>query len=335
MFPPGSKIKEGLTNPRKAVEYLLNTYNHVVESAVLEVTTRYPVGTPVLDREWDLLVVLDTCRVDAMKAVAEEYSFISDVDKIWSQAGSSPEWIAHTFDKGYEHELRNTAYLSANPHTETVIEDQRYLPEKHGEVVERFYRHGDWNPVKSTDIGHIEHLWRYEPDTDEIEHESLHHHTPARYVTDRAIDVGRTTDLDRYILHYMQPHYPYVANALAEGRPLEPYEERPSRIFTHEYSKEKVFDAYLDDLRYVLDEIELLVQNFDADKVVITADHGDAFREYGLYGHDPGSIHPAVRKVPWVTTTATDQCTHEPEAELIESDDYSAEAQLHFLGYTQ
>jgi hypothetical protein len=37
-----------------------------------------------------------------------------------------------------------------------------------------------------------------------------------------------------------------------------------------------VWEAYLDNLRYVLDNIEELLQNVDG-KVVISADHGELF----------------------------------------------------------
>ena len=44
----------------------------------LTVSTRLRLGTHVLDEEWDLLVVLDTCRADALRAagapVGEELS---------------------------------------------------------------------------------------------------------------------------------------------------------------------------------------------------------------------------------------------------------------------
>lgn len=33
-------------------------------------------------------------------------------------------------------------------------------------------------------------------------------------------------------------------------------------------------------------------------RVVITADHGEAFGGWGAYGHPMGMMHPAVRRVP-------------------------------------
>lgn len=59
--------------------------------------------------------------------------------------------------------------------------------------------------------------------------------------------------------------------------------------------------------------IALPVENFDAEKVVITADHGELFGECGGYGHPAGFPHPNPRKVHWVTTGAEDARTVAPD----------------------
>jgi len=156
-------------------------------------------------------------------------------------------------------------------------------------------------------------------------------HIRPRVVTDRTIDVGRSAEFDRVIAHYMPPHYPWISNAIRENREVKRHEERPSRI--PDTSKEQVWNAYLDDLRWVLEDIELLLENIGVDTVVLSADHGDAFGEYRMYGHSPGRIHPKVRTVPWVETTATDEQTYEPTTEPVETRTGQTEAQLEALGY--
>ncbi|MFC5278677.1 hypothetical protein ACFPM1_07900 [Halorubrum rubrum] len=66
--------------------------------ALLSVTKRYRWGTNVFDRDWDLLVVLDACRVDALREVADEYGFVGDVESMTSVGSTSFEWMNHTFD---------------------------------------------------------------------------------------------------------------------------------------------------------------------------------------------------------------------------------------------
>ena len=46
-----------------------------------------------------------------------------------------------------------------------------------------------------------------------------------------------------------------------------------------------------------------------------SADHGEAFGEWGQYGHPNASPLPVVKKVPWVETTASDTNTHTPAEE--------------------
>jgi len=37
------------------------------------VGSRLPLGTNIYDRSWDVVVVLDACRVDVLRAVADDY----------------------------------------------------------------------------------------------------------------------------------------------------------------------------------------------------------------------------------------------------------------------
>ena len=103
-------------------------------------------------------------------------------------------------------------------------------------------------------------------------------------------------------------------------------------------SEEEAWELYLDNIRVVLDEIELLRENLDYPSMVITADHGEYMGELGMYGHVEGHPHPAVRKVPWAYTTATDSETHEPDERHLdrigEPGEGEVEDRLEDLGYT-
>jgi membrane-anchored protein YejM (alkaline phosphatase superfamily) len=101
-----------------------------------------------------------------------------------------------------------------------------------------------------------------------------------------------------------------------------------------EISVEEAYEAYTDNLRYVLDDVKLVLENTDAETVIISADHGNAFGEWGEFSHG----HPyigAVRNVPWVKTSASDQETHTPDVEALarDSDTPSVDAKLRALGY--
>jgi len=72
----------------------------------------------------------------------------------------------------------------------------------------------------------------------------------------------------------------------------------------------------------------------DAETVVISSDHGNAIGEWGCYGHRPYVPLPAVKRVPWVETSAVDESTHEPDVEdLGDIDAETVDKRLEALGY--
>lgn len=157
----------------------------------------------------------------------------------------------------------------------------------------------------------------------------------AEEVTDWAIDISRTKSLDRFVVHYMQPHAPYLRRATrrADVNELEEYESSPFKSLKNRVTSETVWNAYLDNLRYVLDNIERLLENHDANQVVITADHGELFGEFGLYSHGVGIPHPALKRVPWVRTNATDEGTRQPRPTPLSEETDGIESRLKDLGY--
>ena len=85
-------------------------------------------------------------------------------------------------------------------------------------------------------------------------------------------------------------------------------------------------------------DVRLLLSNVDAARAVITADHGNAVGERGLYGHAAGLALRPLREVPWAATTATDSRTYGPPstaADAAEQETASPEvsARLERLGY--
>jgi hypothetical protein len=288
-------------------------------------TTRYPLGTNIYDRDWDLLLVLDACRVDALEAVAPEYDFIEDVDSIWSVGSASHEWICKTFTNDYYNEISETALITSNPFFPQVFGEGTYPPKAYSIPL----MWPDWDIVEQSAFKQFLHVHRH--DFDDFFPEA-----PPQIMTDYAIQAGRTTDFDRMVVHYLQPHTPYIADAYEEQRPLTDVESDPwTAIEEGTASVSEVKELYLDNLRMVLDSIGLLLQNIDAEDVIITADHGELFGEFGLHGHPEGFVHPDLKKVPWATATATDHNEYTPDVDESRQDEITAdtEQRLEQLGY--
>lgn len=239
-----------------------------------------PFGTPIFERDWDVLVILDACRVDALREVQDEYDFLEAIQTLTSRGSSSYSWLERNFSPEFSAELDRTAYVSGNPFTDDFLDEDS--------------------------IGHLESL-------NDVAYDTELATVPARPITDRAISVMRESTPDRLIVHYMQPHFPSVPDPVT----LCEKDHHTIAIDCHRagcVSTERVWDAYIENLRYVLDETEVLLSSIDADRVVISADHGEAFGEFRVFGH-PSIPIPQLRKVPWAVTSASDTGDYEPTYE--------------------
>ena len=303
--------------------FLGGAYNGVYFS----LTTQRPLGTNIYDKEWDLLIVLDACRVDALREVAPEFEFIDSVDSVWSVGSSSHEWLCKTFTDQYADEIAETVYISSNPHTQPTFEDGKRPPRQYTVPV----TWADWNVVDDDQFELLEQLsrgHRYDDYFDTI---------PPNVVTDRAILAGRNLEFERMVLHYYQPHRPHVASAYREQRAITDSEDHPwEAIKRGEASTADTWENYTDNLRLVLDSVRRLLDNINAETVAITADHGELFGEMNQYGHPEGIPHPNLKKVPWAVTAATDRNTSTPSTEVTDQEkpsDSDTKARLEHLGY--
>lgn len=277
--------------------------------AWMTVNSRWTLGTNIFNRDWDVLVVLDAMRVDILKEFSDEYEFLGNVDSIWSVGSSSAEWIANTFTRDHISDILETAMVTSNANVTKVIRNRDYPP-NYTYVPVAWPK---WDLVNVEDFDYVDEVWRYARD-------ETYGPVMPRVMSDRAIDVQRSRSPGRLIVHYNQPHAPYIHKVL-EGETPEKWEIERSheKLASGEISKEQILNAYRADTRVMLDEIAFLRQNLDADKMVITADHGEAFGELGAYEHPAGFLHPSVKRVPWVETNAIDTGEYEPEIEPPES----------------
>lgn len=332
-------IRKILNNPKKAVYKLHDTvldysYRPLV---VLSGCLLGSVGQNIFSQDWDVLIILDTCRIDAIQEVSEEYAFINDINEVRSVGAVTSEWLAATFTDSHINIIHDTTYLSANGCAQEVLENDRpsnlSLTESH--LTYRLL--SLFNSVSDTELLDFENIWMFEPTGEDGPRGHREGGPPPRYVTDRAITHGRQGEQSRLICHYHQPHAPHTANAVEEDRELYEHERNVNTYIKQTGDYESVWETYLDELRYALDDIELLLSNIDADEVIITADHGNAFGELGVWGHPIGSLHPKIRNVPWVTTTATDTGEYEPSTPAPSVADQTTEKTvsevLNALGY--
>jgi hypothetical protein len=240
-----------------------------------------------------------------------------------SVGSGSYEWLCKTFTTDYLPEIQETAHVTANGFDRDVFLHQRYAPS-----ASMPFGWPQDNVVTADDFKSYVPAWRYG-------HNEKLGNVPPRYLTDRAIETAREVDADRYVFHYAQPHTPYMSRVAEDGGTPTDVEMDPwPALRRGDLSRAEAWEMYIDNLRYVLDDVELLLENLDAERVVISADHGEAFGEAQIHGHPTGVPLPDVKKVPWAVTSATDTNSYSPTPENAdESTTTDVEDHLSALGY--
>lgn len=262
-------------------------------------------GTSIYDREWDLLIILDACRYDLFAEVADQYNWIDGIDEIRSLDSTTAFWMRRTFTEQRRDEMGNTGYVCGNPFSESEL--------------------------RSSDFGELTELWQSawtDPGT-----------VPPEAVTDETIRLMREDSHERVIAHYMQPHCPFITQPkLSEGKSLNKFGNQEWRdvweqLRDGDLELKALWEGYRDNLNLGLQEVTSLLENVEADKVVVTSDHGNAKGEWGVYGHPPNLPLKSLRRVPWVETSANDTGKREPEEWTKRTIGVDRDDQLSSLGY--
>lgn len=270
-------------------------------------------GTHVWDREWDVLVLLDSCRHDLMAEVAPTVDWLpDDVPSIYSRASMSAEWLIRHTQPEYRQEMEETALITANAYSREDYVDP-----------------ADWQ--------HIDEVWRDHWDGDAGT-------VRPRPVTDAAIRYWRKPDREagRMIVWYLQPHQPFldadwsnpfVSTAFGEGAKGD-QKGVWQQLRDGDVTEAELWRAYRANLEHALADVGRLVENVDG-RVVISSDHGNCLGEWGVYGHPRNAPLPSLKRVPWIELDATDRQTATPgEADqTATAADVSTDEKLRALGY--
>jgi hypothetical protein len=325
----GKYLRRAIRNPKRTIGYLGNNPRAPWVGCAAAIGSRVPYGVNILDFDWDLLVILDTCRADALRQQIEYIADfnINSFNTVWSRGGTTLEWAAQTFTPKKYQKMRDLTYIAGNPMVEYVLNKRRRPEETNGVA----WAPTKWDHLSTDDFLEYIPVWKHRP----VEQQGTlddRAHPPASVVTDTAIETLRNSSDNKAIVHYMQPHEPYYASAEAEGREeLYRYEKAPFEYLKSTGDRESPWNAYLKCLNSVLKEVNVLLDNVNAEQVVITSDHGDAFGEWRGFGHRVSTINPKIRRVPWIETSASDQQTRHPEPN--NQDDYNPDDMLDALGY--
>lgn len=269
-------------------------------------------GINVMKEDWDNLILLDACRYDYFT----EQNFIEgELRRVLSKGGHSWEFMQNNF---VDREFHDTIYITANPHADKLADGTFYYMEN----------------LLSTS-------WDNELGT-------VH---PSD-VVEKTIDISGKFPNKRLIVHFMQPHRPYLgptADQVRERFDIKGYNTRGRHdrkgigwfqgISEGRISWEETRQAYRETLDIVLEHAGGLLEKIDG-KSVITSDHGELLGEKLVPFDRSRSGHPRLKTketyfVPWLETPSENVrkiSTEEP----IESDNVDEEViedRLAALGY--
>jgi hypothetical protein len=225
-----------------------------------------------MNEDWDNLIILDGCRYDAF------------IETNWLEGTCCPsistasESLSYIRDNFIGENFHDIVYVSGNP----------YLYD----IPERTF-HAVYSAVESG--------WDSELETV----------TPG-VIKNKAQMAFHKHSNKRFIIHFMQPHYPFIGS---RGRAVEqgggsPEGDTDSHIWTQlqygneSITEERVWELYLENLELVLETVEELIAEIEG-KTVITSDHGNLIGERGFpipvkgYGHPRHYYLSALVRVPW------------------------------------
>lgn len=248
----------------------------------------YSGAIDVMSSDWDTLLVLDALRIDLFEEVANLDQF-TKYRQVQSKGSATPEWTKRNFSG---RKFGDTVYVSANPFTSKIAGDAFH------DLVEVW--HTDFDDNEGTVLP-----------------------TP---VIDAALDTRKSYPNKRLIVHFMQPHYPFVGEKRIGTGGWQPEDilsedtDRPNIASPWDalregmVKKDSVWKAYADNLRFVLGPALELGAELSG-KTVITSDHGNMMGERSwpiplrVYEHPSGLRHRELTNVPWAILPYEDRLT--------------------------
>lgn len=269
-------------------------------------------GVEVADEDWDNLLILDGCRYDLFEQVWDGDETIKRYN---SGASASFEFIEKQF---LDRELHDTVYITANPHAHQIPDD-----------------------VFHSIVSLLETAWDDELGTVLPEDASR----VARQVADDFPN-------KRYIIHFMQPHFPFIGEIgreLSQGgitpencEPINDESQIWKRLQYRELDTdlETIWEAYRENLEVVLSEARDLAGSLQG-KSVITTDHGNLVGDRMSpipvrgFGHPPSLYLPELVEIPWVEITRGSRrdIVEEGPQGGVRTADSNVEDRLEALGY--
>lgn len=298
-----SDLKEGVREPGKVIREFNKLYYTRFYNRDFNTS-----GVDVVKEDWDNLVILDACRFDMFE---KENILDGRLESRISRGAATVEFLKGNFR---DRELHDIVYLTANPQFAWNYDDIR----------------SDF--FKVIDLWEDEEYWSEEYNT-----------VPPEKVTEKAREVSSKYPNKRLIIHYMQPHFPFMPYDNDELLETELSDHFWDKIFHGkiDISKQEIWQLYKNNLKRALQSVENLLPDLEG-RTVVTSDHGNFVGERASpfpvkeWGHPIGIYDKTLVKVPWLVIDSERRreiVSEENENKSKEVDEQEVKEKLRGLGY--
>ena len=272
-------------------------YRYVVEGKEID----------IIKEDWAFLFILDACRYDMFKEVYKEiFGMEETLKKAISPATWTMEWLNKIFGEKYHDDI---IYISGN----VFVNSKRKMCYKENgkrcfDAKRHFFKVVDvWN------FGWSNNLNTVHP----VEINKAFHKYYLKYPN------------KRFILHYVQPHQPFITIKKNEKDSFDKKKRKnstPFRCVIRKYLPEEISwkikkmldfpvgsdvekiyrekgwegikEIYKNEIRLVLNHVKMLTDSV-TENFVITSDHGERLGEYLFNSRHGGRRDKEVIEVPW------------------------------------
>lgn len=267
-----------------------------------------PNGQSIFSREWDNLIILDACRYDFFD---QQSDLPGELNSRTTLGSCTPEFVEYNFQN---RKLHDTVYVTANSwflklrdEIDAEVHDLFDLLSS----PERKYSDPDHNIVLADTITRI------------------------------AKEANEKYPNKRLIVHYIQPHHPFVGPTgqkhfqMGSSSLREVVRNEPAA------TQDLVSQAYRENVDHVLSAVTDLLPDLQG-RTAITADHGEMLGErheyipIREYGHPAGIWSDILTTVPWHVHTNGSRkeiISEPPYSNDDTSTDYEVDERLKMLGY--
>jgi hypothetical protein len=227
-------------------------------------------GLDIFEEDWDNLLILDACRYDLFEEVAD---LPGETTAVESRGSATREFLQGNFDG---QELLDTVYVTASP----MLYNHRDEIDVQFHAVVDVWQEQGWDDQYQTVL----------PET----------------MREATLDAAERFPNKRLLVHFIQPHFPFVGPTGREQFDLEAinFQWEDTATGRLDISAETIQRAYRENLEEVLPAVETLLFELGG-KTVVTADHGQIIGERLFpipireYGHPPGLYADELVRVPW------------------------------------